>query len=159
MIRVPLPPPPPRRLSGPHVLVVEDESTSAILIRAVTLRHVPGASVTVVGDGQDAIDYLSRVPPYHSTEIHPFPDLILLDLGLPVLSGFGVLEWMAEHPETLAAPVVVFSGSGDPSDAVRAYALGARAFLRKTANPTELVRVMGDVLRRWATGVRDGTLG
>ena len=152
-------PEPPKRFSGPHVLVVEDDRASAVLIRAVTLRHVPGASVTVVTDGQAAIDYLSRVPPYRSTELYPRPDLIILDIGLPILTGFGVLEWMADHPETLTVPVVVFSGSGDKDDAVRAYALGARAYLPKSTNPTELAAVIAKVMQRWSVQSRDGTSG
>lgn len=143
----------------PHVLVVEDEATTASLIRAVVMRHGRGCSATIVNDGHQAMRYLRGAKPFEDRRIHPKPDLVILDLGLPGISGFQVLTWMDNNDRTAESPVVVFSGSTDPEAARRAYALGARAYLPKSADLARLAELVRDVLARWDFESRDGTGG
>lgn len=132
---------------------------TAALIRAIVLRHGHGCSATVVRDGLQAIRYLRGAPPFQNRQENPSPDLVILDLGLPGISGFQVLTWMDNNTQIVDAPVVVFSGSADPEDARRAYALGARAYLSKSADPTRLIEVVSETLERWTPERRDGTGG
>lgn len=150
-------PPPARR--GPHVLIVEDDGGTAALIRAIILRHSGGCSVSRVADGTDAVRYLGRDAPYEDRETHPDPDLVILDLGLPGMNGLEVLAWLDDADEAADPAVVVFSGTQDPDDAQKAYALGARAFLHKSADPAQLIAVVKDVMERWVPQARDGTSG
>lgn len=144
---------------GPHVLIVEDDAATAALIRAIVMRHGRGCSVTHVPDGRRAVRYLSGEAPFHDREIHPDPDLVILDLGLPDVSGLDVLAWLDDYPDAPDTAVLVFSGTQDPQDAERAYALGARAFLHKSADPTQLIALVKDVIERWVPEARDGTHG
>lgn len=143
----------------PHVLIIEDEVGAASLILAVVRRHGHGCSATIVGDGLQAMRYLRGVPPYDDRETYPTPDLVILDLALPGISGFQVLTWMDNNQKLVHSPVVVFSGSSDPESARRAFLLGARAFLPKSADPVVLAEVVRDALARWAPERRDGTTG
>jgi CheY-like chemotaxis protein len=138
---------------------VEDEVGTASLVRAIVLRHGHGCSVTLVDDALKAMHYLEGQAPWDDREIHPHPDLVILDLGLPGINGFALLDWMDDHHYIADTPVVVFSGTVDPEAAQKAYALGARAFLPKSANPTRLAQVVREMLVRWAPLSRDGTGG
>ena len=79
----------------------------------------------------EARAYLARGSPYHDWERCPSPSLIVLDLGLPDITGFEILEWMAEWEWLAKIPVIVLTASEDPEHEQRAYALGARRYLRK----------------------------
>ena len=143
----------------PHVLIIEDEVGTASLILAVVRRQGHGCSATIVKDGLQAMRYLRGVPPYDDRETHPEPDLVILDLALPGISGFQVLTWMDNNQKMVHSPVVVFSGSSDPEAARRAFTLGARAYLPKSADPILLAEVVRDALAAWAPESRDGTTG
>ena len=79
---------------GP-ILVVEDDQDHAVLIRSVFERRSLGALIHIVSTGPEALDYLEGVPPYHDRAEHPLPEVIILDLSLPALSGFGALRWLS----------------------------------------------------------------
>lgn len=133
----------------PHVLVVEDDPVTANVVRAVVTRQ--GATVTVLGNGLDAVDYLSGSPPWH---LNPFPSLVVLDLGLPGADGFEVLGWMSASRLLRVAPVIVFSASADPADQRLAMELGARVFLRKPADPVTLAHAVQELLRHPGSSAR-----
>ena len=148
---------------GP-ILVVEDEQDHAVLIRAVFEHRSLGALIHIVSTGPAALDYLEGVPPYHDRAEHPLPEVIILDLSLPALGGFGalrwlseseehsgfaVLRWLSESKEHSDIPVIVFTSSTDPEDERRAYSLGARAYKTKPADFGDLVDVVRDVVGKW----------
>lgn len=140
----------------PLVLVVEDDPDHAILIRAAFRAQNVRFPIRVMVDGQEAIDYLSGRPPFENRERNPLPAVIILDLRLPKVSGFGVLEWLQDKPWLRDIPVLVFSSSDDPADAQRAYELGARAFRRKPADFGILVGAIEQLVGRFS---REGEAG
>ena len=144
----------------PLVLVVEDDPNHAILIRAAFVAGDVRFPLRVVGDGQEAIDYLSGEPPFDNRTRNPLPAAIILDLHLPRLSGFDVLEWIRDKPRLQDIPVLVFTNSSNPDDAERAYALGARAYRQKPADFSVLVGVIEELVGRVTEEKRaDGTMG
>ena len=84
-----------------------------------------------VGDGREAIAYLTGDGAYGDRGQYPVPSMILLDLNLPGLSGFDVLKWVRGRPEFRELPVVIFSSSEQPEDKARASELGANGYLEK----------------------------
>ena len=130
---------------GP-ILVVEDDQDHALLIRSVFEHRSLGEVIRVVSTGPEAIAYLEGVPPYDDRAQYPLPKVIILDLNLPITSGFEVLGWLSGSEEHSDIPVVVFTSSTDPEDERKAYALGARAFKSKPAHFGELVDVVLDVV-------------
>jgi len=85
----------------------------------------------VVGDGEQAIDYLAGNGVYNDREMYPFPALVLLDLKLPFRSGHEVLAWIRNEAELNELVVVILTSSDEPADVNRAYKLGANSYLVK----------------------------
>jgi CheY-like chemotaxis protein len=130
--------------SDPTLLVIEDARVDAMLIRVAARRSMPGLDVRVAGDGHEGIAYLEGLPPFQERRSHPFPDLVILDLIMPIVDGFGVLEWFEERKGQRRVPVVVLTGSKDPEHEERSRSLGATGFHRKPEDPEGLV----DTVRR-----------
>jgi CheY-like chemotaxis protein len=128
--------------SDPTLLVIEDARVDAMLIRVAARRSLPGLDVRVAGDGREGIAYLEGLPPFQDRRSHPFPDLVILDLLMPEVDGFGVLEWLRDRKGVRRVPVVVLTGSQDPTHEGRAVGLGPTAFHRKPGDPEGLAEVV-----------------
>ncbi len=130
-----------------NVLLVEDNPRDVRLIerafRQAGFRH----HLHIVQDGEEALAYLNQEGAYQDPEGAPRPDLILLDLNLPRLSGHEVLQHCKQHDSLKQLPIVVLTTSAHPEDIRRAYAEGANAYLLK---PIEFSRFT-DVMRLLST--------
>jgi CheY-like chemotaxis protein len=113
------------------ILLVEDSRDDAFFLRYELKKTGIKASVQVVEDGQEAIHYLTGTGKYADRMEFPFPTVILLDLKLPLLSGFDVLARMREEPALSRVPVLVLTGSSEARDRARALELGARGYFVK----------------------------
>jgi len=132
------------------VLVVEDEPDHAALIQAAFAYKDFPCLVHVTGCAEEAIEYLFGRWPFDNRVRHPYPDVIILDLGLPGMDGAGFLRWLNARSEPWArAPVVVFTANTDRAVAVQAFALGARDVKVKPTDFTELVDTVDSILKRW----------
>ncbi len=134
-------PPAPRR-SGPHgeiavkVLLVDDEDSLRKVMRELLERD--GYAVTEARDGVQALDQVDRVG----------PDIIVLDLNLPGLDGYGVLSHLRSRPATAHIPVIVLTAKGDEDNEVRVFELGADDFLMKPFRARALSARLEAVLGR-----------
>ena len=134
-------PPAPRR-SGPHgeiavkVLLVDDEDSLRKVMRELLERD--GYAVTEARDGVQALDQVDRVG----------PDIIVLDLNLPGLDGYGVLTHLRSRPATADIPVIVLTAKGDEDNEVRVFELGADDFLTKPFRARALSARLEAVLGR-----------
>ncbi len=131
----------------PFILIVEDNPDDAALIEAAFKKNLAGSRTHLVFYGWEAQAYLNRESPYHDWTQYPIPSLIVLDLGLPDITGFEVLEWMAESKWLVKIPVIVFTASEDPEHEQRAYALGVRRYIRKVDDYGALVDAAQQELR------------
>ncbi len=131
------------------VLYVEDEPNDAMLLRIGFERAGVGTPLEVVTDGRDAIEYLSGSGRYSDRRRYPLPCLVLLDLNLPVVSGFDALAWMRTVPALKQLPVVVFSSSSDPMDMQRARELGANDYLVKPVDMSQMHELIRGLRDRW----------
>jgi CheY-like chemotaxis protein len=134
---------------GRTILLVEDNADHALLVRMAAERADSDLDVRVVGDGLDALAYLEGTGRYASRDAHPLPHLVILDLAMPHLDGFGVLEWLRGRRELAAIPVVVLTSSANPHDERRAIRLGARAFHTKPADLDALGVQVRELVKRW----------
>jgi len=129
---------------APTILLVEDNPVDVVLMQRAFRQLAFGYRLTVVNDGSEAIQYLNGECLYANRKEFPFPSLILLDLGLPVVDGFQFLKWLRQQGGLCHVPVIVLTGSSFTPDVKRAYAAGANSFLRKASGLTELtVEVKG----------------
>jgi CheY-like chemotaxis protein len=108
----------------------------------------------LVRDGRAAIQYLSGAGAYADRHQYPLPALVLLDLNLPQVSGFGVLEWIRNNPDYARLPVVVFSSSTRADDQARAAALGAEEFVPKPSSGLKFGEVVEKLQQKWLSKVR-----
>jgi CheY-like chemotaxis protein len=123
------------RAGTPLVLVVEDDAETAALIAHVLDKH--GFAARVAGNLQEIVRAVS---------LRPAPDVILLDVLLPDVNGFAVLERLRRHPELSLTPVVMLTSLAAPADVAKGLALGANGYLSKPAAPQALVAALREVL-------------
>lgn len=131
------------------VLVVEDNPDHALLVRLAAERVDPRLDVRVASDGLEALAYIEGKGEYGDRRLHPPPRLVILDLVMPRLDGFGVLEWIRSRAGMKDLPVVVLTSSISPRDEARARQLGASAFYTKPADLESLGGQVRDIVTRW----------
>ncbi|HET9300577.1 MAG TPA: response regulator [Candidatus Polarisedimenticolaceae bacterium] len=136
-----------------HLLVVEDSTADARLIRLGVARCTD-CTAAFAEDGDVALALLRRHPPFEKAAR---PDLILLDLNLPRLSGHELLVLLSADADLKSIPVVVFSGSPNPSDHARATANGAAAFVVKPGQLEPFVDAVAAVVLGWMEKKVEGT--
>jgi CheY-like chemotaxis protein len=131
-------------------LLVEDDENTAILFRFSLDKCKLENPVQVVENGDKAIAYLQGAGGYGDREKFPFPSVILLDLKMPGLDGFTVLEWIRKQPDpTGSLRVIVLTGSEDIRDVNKAYQMGANSFLVKPVDFSDLHRLTDAINGAW----------
>ena len=132
-----------------RVLIAEDDPSDVFLLqRAFNASGVP-ATLHFVRDGQEAIDYLGGEADYSDRAAYPLPDLMLLDLKMPRLNGFDVLEWLRKQPGLRRLLVTILTSSDQATDIDRAYDLGANSYLLKPHGSHELTDLVNRLQRYW----------
>lgn len=115
-----------------HILLVDDNAADLLLAREVFEEHADTVRVTTCRSGAEALERL-RSPEY------VLPDVVVLDINMPGLSGFQVLSEMKDDPALVKIPVVMLSTSSDPRDVQQAYTLHASSYLVKAHDFQEFV--------------------
>jgi len=131
------------------VLYVEDEPDDVLFMHVAFRRAGLPAPLHCVADGQQAVNYLRGDPPYSDRTRYPFPRVVLLDLNLPLLSGFDVLRWIRHEANLRDLPVVVFSSSGRAEDRRRALDLSATEYLLKPSSGAQFEDVARQLHEQW----------
>jgi two-component system phosphate regulon response regulator PhoB len=126
--------------SGERILVVDDEADIVALI-AYHLAKA-GYRVSTASTGMEALEAASQ----------EHPALVILDLMLPEISGFDVLERLRGTEPTKGLGVLMLTARRDEPDRIRGLALGADDYLTKPFSPQELVLRVGAILRRMSAG-------
>lgn len=132
------------------ILVVESNPAEARLIAEGFRDAGHTHKIEQLHNGEDALSYLLREPPYQQAAL---PDLILLDLSLPRKSGFELLEEIRASDSLKRIPVIILSGSADPTDVQRAYELHANCYIRKPNDLDELLSMIKTCYRFWGRTV------
>ena len=121
------------------VLAADDDEDAQLLLRRAFEQAGVAVNLHLVGDGVEAIDYLQGNGRFAERTQFPLPDLLLLDLKMPRLSGFEVLEQLNSGEGKRSFKVAVFSSSENPGDVRRARELGCDAYLVKPADFKRLI--------------------
>ena len=112
------------------ILLVEDDPGHARLIEKNLRRSNINNEIVMLTDGQQAVDYLFAQGQYGGRK-RPSPLLVLLDLNMPVLDGYQVLERMKASEETKRIPVVILTTTDDAREVERCYNLGCNVYITK----------------------------
>ncbi len=136
------------------ILLVEDNADDEQLtLRAMRQSEVPNI-IRVARDGAEALDHLIGA---HSARL---PDLVLLDLKLPKVSGLEVLQRIRNEERTKSLPVVVLTSSDEERDILESYSLGANSYIRKPVDFDEFIDAVRQLGVYWLLlnrGKNDGT--
>lgn len=124
------------------ILIVEDNEDEQIFLKKAFALAEISNPVQIVSDGQEALEYLEGVGSYADRLAYPVPGIVLLDLKLPRISGFEILERLRRSRDLRSLIAIVMSSSNRTTDVQRAYELGANAYLVKPGSFDELLRFM-----------------
>jgi CheY-like chemotaxis protein len=127
--------------SFPFILVVEDNADDTLLLRLAFERAGASAKVLFLQEGGQAVTYLERDGPHGDRTCFPLPDLFLVDVRLPDMTGFELLEWVHVRPALRRMRVGVLSGLKLERDEATARALGASFYILKPNSFATLVQI------------------
>jgi len=119
----------------PQILIVDDNKVNVELLKAQLKPY--DYQIDVAFDGEEALQKISKAP----------PDMVLLDLMMPKISGFEVCRWIKQNKETQFVPVIVITALQELDDKLKAIELGADDFLVKPFNKLELLTRIKSLLR------------
>ncbi len=121
-----------------EILLVEDDEGHAMLVQMNLRESGLDNPIVHVTDGQAALDYIKS-----KLEVdQPLSLLILLDLNLPVLDGYGVLKYLKSDARTRKIPVVVLTSTDDEREIEKCYELGCNVYLRKPVDYNDFVHAV-----------------
>ena len=129
------------------LLLVEDSEDDLFFFKRLCKKAGLTAPLAVATDGQQAVEHLAEA----LKGAQPVPQLVFLDLKLPLRSGFEVLEWLRAQPAFARTTVVILSSSAEARDVERAYQLGAQGYLVKYPEAPVLLGVVQAVAALPAT--------
>lgn len=133
------------------ILLVEDDQNDRLLFMRAVKKADISDPVQFASDGQAAIDYLAGTGEFADRTRYPSPDLVVLDLRLPLATGFEVLASLRQNPDTRHVPVVILSSSPSGADIAQAYALGANGYLVKPSSAEDLLSLVLSLKSFWLT--------
>ena len=155
-----------------NVLLVEDTEEHAVLMRRALEKGRLKPRLSWIKDGQAALDFLHNRGAYADRKANPRPDIILLDLKLPKVSGLEILKHIKDDEKLRDIPVVILTASDEGKDIIRSYQGGAVSyftksvlFLNKGADATAIldtviamagVEMVPKVMKKNRTGARAG---
>ena len=138
---------------GFTLLLVEDDLNDVAFFRIAledaAVRAAIRVRLEVTHDGEEAIEYLSGAGNFADRIQYPFPDVIVLDLKMPRLTGLDVLTWLKGHEEYRRVPKILLSSSSLEKDVEDAYRLGVNTFFQKPASLTGLRELLYHLVAYW----------
>lgn len=146
---------PQRRASAPttrpaEILLVEDNRADVRLTQEALYDAKVTNHLHVVGDGELAMAFLRRQPPYQDV---PRPDVVLLDLNLPKMSGREVLDAVKSDPELRRIPIIILTTSSDEQDIVASYDHHANSYVTKPVEFNDFAAAVQSIQGFWLTFV------
>lgn len=131
------------------ILLVEDNADDELLtLRALKKNNIRN-EVVVARDGSEALDYLFGTGIHAGRDLRVMPQIILLDLKLPKVDGFEVLNRVRSSEATKLLPVVILTTSNEEQDRIRGYGLGANSFVRKPVEFDKFIEAVRQLGLYW----------
>jgi two-component system response regulator len=131
------------------ILLVEDHPHDEALALRALLRAKVAHPVVVARDGVEALEWLFCTGAHAARDPAIAPALVLLDLKVPLVDGFEVLERLRADPRLRGVPTVILSTSSEERDRLRGAALGVDCFVRKSIDFEQFRDAIALVARRW----------
>ena len=132
------------------ILIAEDSQDDAFFLERAFRKIGMKNPVQILTDGAEVLDYLNAKGKYENRTKYPFPSVMFIDIKMPRVNGFEVLQWLKDHQECRVIPTMVFSSSEQPEDIERAYQLGANAYFVKPNSTEQLADLLRCAYDFWA---------
>ena len=130
-----------------HILLVEDNEGDILLIQEA-LEGNPGVKhISVARNGQEALDFVFKTEEFAKV---PTPDLVLLDVNLPLVNGHDVLQKIKENEETRKIPVFMLTTSSSPEDVEKSYSRYANLYITKPVNMESFDEAITTIKNFWS---------
>ena len=130
------------------LLVEDDEMDIETTLRAFEKGKLRN-NISVARDGEEALDFVCHQGPYQNEKKYPRPDLILLDIRMPKLSGFEVLKKLKADPQYSFIPVVMLTSSQNEEDVLKSYGFGAASYIPKPVAYEDFKKVVDSFNFYW----------
>jgi len=131
------------------ILVVDDSKDDVFLLRRAFKRAGLAPPLIHVRDGEEAVDYLRGENRFTDRIRYPLPGLMLLDIKMPKLNGFDVLEWLHTRTELSNVSVVMLSSSFQSEDIEKAKVLGAKDYFTKPTEAEGFDEIVQTIASKW----------
>ena len=131
------------------ILLVEDNPDDEALALLALRKNGIQSRVVVVRDGVEALDYLFARGSYSSRDKYDLPQVVLLDLKLPKLDGFGVLKEIRASSTASCLPVVILTSSKEDRDLVESYSRGVNSYIQKPVDFSEFTEAVRQLGQYW----------
>jgi two-component system response regulator len=136
-------------MSDKVILLVEDNpDDEALTLRALKKNNILN-EVVVARDGEEALEYLFGTGRYAGRDTSIQPQVILLDLQLPKLSGHEVLKRLRADKRTMLQPVVILTTSSEEQDIIKSYENGANSYTRKPVDFNRFIEAVKQLGLYW----------
>jgi CheY-like chemotaxis protein len=135
------------------ILLVEDEENDATLVKMAFEKNNIHIPIQWVKDGVEAVAYLNGDGIYADREQYPFPNLLLLDLKMPRMSGLELLQWIRANPRFKIIPTIIMTSSRQEIDIEKVYELGANTYMIKPSTFDELKEMVKSIHEYWGLSV------
>lgn len=123
-------------------MVAEDNPDDAFIFKLMFRRSGLPHELHMVEDGEQIISWLQGKDGFAAREKFPVPDLLILDLKMPIKTGFEVLEWIRSHETFRCLPTIILSSSDDPKDVKRAEELCATRYFIKSPDLQDVMQFL-----------------
>jgi two-component system, response regulator len=138
-----------QNLNEVEILIVEDNINDAeMALRALKQNNLAN-NVLVVGDGEEALDFIFARGQFRVKAKKARPKIILLDLKLPKVDGLEVLREVKSRPETKIIPVIVLTSSKEEKDMIESYMLGVNSYIVKPVDFDKFVEAIRNLGLYW----------
>jgi CheY-like chemotaxis protein len=143
-------------LSALSVLYAEDDENDVFFMERAFSRLKLRSALRVVLNGREAVAYLEGTGAYADRSKYPLPNLLLLDVKMPEMSGLEVLKWARERPEFEQLPIVLFTSSTQRRDIDFSRDHRASAYLVKPSNAEDLTPIVSRIIAACTESRSDG---
>ncbi|HER54383.1 MAG TPA: response regulator [Candidatus Bathyarchaeota archaeon] len=133
-------------VSEPPILLVDDSPDDIMIAKRAFKKSQIHNKIFVTRDGEEAIQFLRKEGNYKDV---PTTGLVILDLNMPKIDGFEVLETIKNDEKLKKIPIIVLTSSSRYEDIERAYKLGANSFIVKPVSFEEFVEAILEIKRYW----------
>lgn len=135
-----------------EILLVEDNPADQEIARRVFGADGASCKLLIAEDGQKALDYLKRAQTSRTAK-RPQPDLILMDINMPRLSGMETLRRLKRDRALCHIPVLMLTTSSQESDIYEAYRLGCNSYILKPVDVPQFTVILRLLLNYWSWAV------